>query len=139
MNDNSIINIKTNILYHSFNPHTLLIQPFDWAKNSSKPIFYPNLSIQWSNFKSEFSTRWTHVIVSTYHETWPILTKFWKFWLLISHNPTIWLLSYSQILDSGSRALWTCVILLEHQEILISHFLPIQQFDWAQNSSKPIF
>ena len=49
--------------------HILSIQPFDWAQNLSKPIFYPTLSIQWSNFKSDSGTRWTHVIVSTYHET----------------------------------------------------------------------
>ena len=46
--------------------------------------------------------------------------------------------SNSQILDSGSRALWTCVILLEQPKILIDHVLPIQLFDWAQKSSKPI-
>ena len=49
--------------------HILLIQPFDWAQNSSKPIFYPTILIQWSNFKSNSGTRWMHVIASTYHET----------------------------------------------------------------------
>ena len=48
--------------------HVLLIQPFDWAQNSSKPIFYPTLSIQWSNFKFDYGTRCTHVI-SAYNET----------------------------------------------------------------------
>ena len=38
-----------------------------------------------------------------------------------------------------SRALWTCVVVPTHQEILICHVLLIQPFDWAQNSSKPIF
>ena len=42
--------------------HVLLIQQFDWAQNSSKPIFYPTLSIHWSNFKSNYSIRWTHVV-----------------------------------------------------------------------------
>ena len=48
--------------------HVLLIQLFDWAQNSSKPIFYPTLSIQWSNFKFDYGTRCTHVI-SAYNET----------------------------------------------------------------------
>ena len=49
--------------------HVLLIQLFDWAQNSSKPIFYPTILIQWSNFKSNCSTRWMRVVASTYHET----------------------------------------------------------------------
>ena len=49
--------------------YILPIQPLGWAQNSSKLIFYPTLSIQWSNFKSYSGTRWTHVLVSTYHET----------------------------------------------------------------------
>lgn len=48
--------------------HVLPIQPFNRAKNLSKPIFYPILSIKWSNFKFDSDTRWTRVIVSTYHE-----------------------------------------------------------------------
>ena len=48
--------------------HVLLIQPFDWVQNSSNPIFYPTLWIQWSNFKSNCDTRWTRV-VSVYNET----------------------------------------------------------------------
>ena len=46
--------------------HILPIQPLGWAQNSSKLIFYP---IQWSNFKSYSGTRWTHVLVSIFHET----------------------------------------------------------------------
>ena len=42
--------------------HVLQIQPFAWAQNSSQPIFYPTLSIQWSNFKSNYNIRWTHVV-----------------------------------------------------------------------------
>ena len=42
--------------------HVLQIQPFAWAQNSSQPIFYPTLSIHWSNFKSNYSIRWTHVV-----------------------------------------------------------------------------
>ena len=38
-----------------------------------------------------------------------------------------------------SIALWTCVVVPTHQEILIGHVLRIQPFDWIQNSSKPIF
>ena len=49
--------------------HILPIQLLDWAQNSSKLIFYPTLSIQWSNFKSYSGTRWSHVLVSIYHET----------------------------------------------------------------------
>ena len=49
--------------------HILPIQPLDWAQNSSKLILYPTFSIKWSNFKSYFGTRWTHVLVSTYHKT----------------------------------------------------------------------
>ena len=48
--------------------HVLLIQPFDWVQNSSKPIFYPTLSIQWTIFKSNYGTRWTSVI-SAYNKT----------------------------------------------------------------------
>ena len=48
--------------------HVLLIQPFDWAQNSSKLIFYLTFSIQWSNFKSDYGTRWMRVI-SAYNET----------------------------------------------------------------------
>ena len=49
--------------------HVLTIQPFDWAESSSNQIFYHTLSIQWSNFKSNYGIRWKHVVVSTYHET----------------------------------------------------------------------
>ena len=49
--------------------HVLLIQPFDWVQYSSKPIFYPTILIQWSNVKSNSSTKWMHVIASTYYET----------------------------------------------------------------------
>ena len=49
--------------------HVLLTQPFDWDQNLSKPIFYPTILIQWSNFKSNYGTRWMRVIASTYHET----------------------------------------------------------------------
>ena len=52
---------------------------FDWSHSPNptiwlsskfiKPIFYPTLSIQWSNFKSVSGIRWTCVIVSTFHET----------------------------------------------------------------------
>ena len=52
--------------------HVLLIQPFDWAQNSSKPIFYHTFSIQWPNFKSDYGTRWMCVI-SAYNET--LITK----------------------------------------------------------------
>ena len=34
--------------------YALLIQPFDWAHNLSKPIFYPTISIQWSNLTFDF-------------------------------------------------------------------------------------
>ena len=76
--------------------HVLPIQLFDWAQKSSKPILYPTLSIQWSNFKSKSGTRWTLSLYppSWNFKYWPISTKFWKLWLLIFHNPTIWLLSY---------------------------------------------
>ena len=47
--------------------------------------------------------------------------------------------SNCQILDSRSRALWTCVILLEQPKILIDHVLPIQLFDWAQNHQNQYF
>ena len=38
-----------------------------------------------------------------------------------------------------SRAFWTYVVVPTYQEILIGYFLLIQPFDWAHNSSKPIF
>ena len=31
------------------------------------------------------------------------------------------------------KALWTCVVVPTHQEILIGHVLLIQPFDWVQN------
>ena len=49
--------------------YVLLIQPFDWVQNSSKPIFYPTILIQWSNFKFDSGTRWMRVVACTYHET----------------------------------------------------------------------
>ena len=49
--------------------HVFTIQLFDWARSSSKQIFYHTLSIQWSNFKSDYGIRWKRVVVSTYHET----------------------------------------------------------------------
>ena len=52
--------------------------------------------------------------------------------VVILHNHqylTTFFQSNGQILDSWSRELWTCVILLEHQEILIGHILPIQSFN----------
>ena len=45
-----------------------IIQPFDWAQNYSKPKFYPTLSIQWLNSKSNYDTRWMRV-VSAYYKT----------------------------------------------------------------------
>ena len=39
------------------------------SKFIKKKIFYHTLSIQWSNFKSDYGIRWKHVVVSTYHET----------------------------------------------------------------------
>ena len=52
---------------------------FDWSRSHNltiwlstkfiKKIFYHTLSIQWSNFISDYGIRWKRVVISTYHET----------------------------------------------------------------------
>ena len=114
--------------------HVLLIQLFDQAQNSSKPIFYPTLSIQWSN----------NLILLSGHRPnfngWSCLTKYWSSFANFDYSfftiwPSNWCYSSPtpishhilpiQWLDFGfeSRALWTCVVVPTHQEILISHIL----------------
>ena len=104
--------------------------------NTQNPPIQPNLILS-SGYRPNFNG-------------WPCLTKYWPGFANFDHSfLTIWPSNYChtsptpisyhilqiQQSDFGfeSEALWTCVVVPTHQEILIGHVLLIQPFDWVQN------